>query len=162
MVSFTLNGGLLHGRTAHLDLWSSSVRGQSHRFYFWGHFNWEFFVKEGKKKKLEAFLKEFWKLLTRSSAEKKKGIMMTLERLMSLIDTVIHWDTRHISRAQSPPDMWHRALNVNLTYLGKGVSSSSDWHVASFLEREPRVLRERRLFKLRQARGIASSRVSPA
>jgi len=71
------------------------------------------------------------------STDKKKSLMMTLERLISFIDIVIHRDTWHVSRDQSspddapqmwtshikrttslqaPPDVWQRASNANLTY----------------------------------------------
>jgi len=54
----TWNGGLLHRRTSHLNLWSDDARGESHELGLWGHLDGEFCEEdEKKKKKLEAFLK---------------------------------------------------------------------------------------------------------
>ena len=45
----TLNGDLLRGRTAHLNLWSDSARGRDSGLGLWCHFDREIGVKDEEK-----------------------------------------------------------------------------------------------------------------
>ena len=94
-----------------MSLRDSSTQERSNMLSFWCHRNLEIGVEDDENGKIfKLFL-----TLDKSSAKKKKSLMMTFERLLSFIGTVIRRDTRCMSRGLMPAR--HVACVLNTTRI---------------------------------------------